>query len=165
MRAAAELAFSIPISGDVPSTLSLPDRGRAAIIYAFIPALRGRRCRADRPMRSSINLRPCATTCVRCSSGSKHSPESPRPCRRHRLHSGERFRSRTGAVAISAASAEQRQALAFVNVTIKDDGYFAGPTCHPSPKGYAAIAADVAGIAQPLLSRASPQDHDAVGGK
>lgn len=58
----------------------------------------------------------------------------------------------TGAVAISAASAEQRQALAFVNVTIKDwDGFFAGPTCHPSPKGYAAIAADVATAVRPLL--------------
>jgi hypothetical protein len=60
----------------------------------------------------------------------------------------------TGAVAISAASAAQRQALSFVDVTIKDwDEFFAGPNCHPSAKGYAAIAADVANAVQPLLDR------------
>lgn len=60
----------------------------------------------------------------------------------------------TGAVAISAASAAQRQALTFVDVAIKDwSGFFAGPGCHPSAKGYAAIAANVATAVRPLLDR------------
>lgn len=59
---------------------------------------------------------------------------------------------RTGAVAISAASAAQRQALTFVDVTIEDWGeFFASPRCHPSAKGYAAIAANVANAVRPLL--------------
>jgi hypothetical protein len=60
----------------------------------------------------------------------------------------------TGAVAISAASAAQRRTLIFVDVTIKDwDEFFAGPACHPSAKGYAAIAANVADAVRPLLDR------------
>lgn len=74
------------------------------------------------------------------------------------------YDQRTGAIAISAASPAQRQALAFVDVTMKD-AYYPGPICHPSAKGYAAIAADVAGAVRPLLSRASLQGHGAVGGK
>jgi hypothetical protein len=51
-------------------------------------------------------------------------------------------------VAISAASAPQRQALSFVDATIKDwSEFFAGLGCHPSAKGYAAIAANAV---QPL---------------
>lgn len=60
----------------------------------------------------------------------------------------------TGAVAISAASAAQRQALTFIDVTIKDWGeFFAGPGCHPSAKGYEVIAASVAIAVRPLLDR------------
>ena len=68
----------------------------------------------------------------------------------------------TGAVAISAASAAQRQALTFVDVTIKDWGeFFVGPGCHPSARGYAAIAANVATAVRPLLDRRR-DDHPAV---
>jgi hypothetical protein len=63
----------------------------------------------------------------------------------------------SGALAISAASAAQRQALTFVDVAIKDwSEYLAGPGCHPSAKGYAAIAANVANAVQPLLDRRGP---------
>jgi GDSL-like Lipase/Acylhydrolase family len=65
----------------------------------------------------------------------------------------------TGAVALSAASAAQHQALTFVDVTIKDwSEFFAGPGCHPSAKGYAAIAADVANAVRPLLDRRTRAD-------
>jgi hypothetical protein len=60
----------------------------------------------------------------------------------------------TGAVAISAASPAQRRALTFVDVVIKDwSQFFAGPGCHPSAKGYAAIAMSVANGVRPLLDR------------
>jgi hypothetical protein len=58
----------------------------------------------------------------------------------------------TAAVAISAASAAQRQVLTFVDVTVKDwSEFYLGPGCHPSAKGYAAIAANVANAVRPLL--------------
>ena len=63
----------------------------------------------------------------------------------------------TGAVAISAASAAQRKTLSFVDVTIKGwDEFFPDPNCHPSAKGYAAIAAEVANAVRPLLDRRVP---------
>jgi len=62
----------------------------------------------------------------------------------------------TGAIATSAASPAQRQALAFVTVTMKSE-YYPRPNCHPSARGYAAIATDVAGVVRPLLSRAGLQ--------
>jgi hypothetical protein len=60
----------------------------------------------------------------------------------------------TGAIAISAASDAQRHALTFVSVRIRDwVDVYAAPDCHPSAKGYAAIAAGVADSVRPLLGR------------
>jgi hypothetical protein len=61
----------------------------------------------------------------------------------------------TGAIAISAASPAQREALAFVTVTMKSE-YYPRPACHPSARGYAAIAHDVADVVRPLLDRTGP---------
>jgi hypothetical protein len=61
------------------------------------------------------------------------------------------------AAAISAVSAGQRQALVFVNVTVKYwDGFSAGPACHPWAEGYAAIASNVA-KRRSAFARSHPQ--------
>jgi hypothetical protein len=58
----------------------------------------------------------------------------------------------SGARAITAATEAQRQAITFINVGAGFDwGRYRGPTCHPNADGYRMIAADVAGVVQPML--------------
>jgi hypothetical protein len=59
----------------------------------------------------------------------------------------------SGLVAIAAASAEQRAAITFVNVTLsRPERYYAVPGCHPQQEGYRMIAESVAAALRPLLA-------------
>jgi hypothetical protein len=59
----------------------------------------------------------------------------------------------SGLVAIAAASAEQRKAIAFVNVVLsRPERYYTVPGCHPQAEGYQMIAESVAAALRPLLA-------------
>jgi hypothetical protein len=67
----------------------------------------------------------------------------------------------SGLVAIAAASAEQREAITFVNVTLsKPDRYYTIRGCHPQAEGYRMIAESVAQALRPLLAGAQARSTD-----
>jgi hypothetical protein len=62
----------------------------------------------------------------------------------------------SGLIGIAAATDEQRRRITFVNIGDDFDWsrFFRG--CHPTPDGYAMIAADVARVVRPLLAAGPP---------
>jgi hypothetical protein len=63
----------------------------------------------------------------------------------------------SGLVAISAATADQHKAVAFLNVEVSDWTQYdsrarARPGCHPTPAGYRMIANSVAAVVRPMLT-------------
>ena len=156
MRAAAETAFDtdfwrrarqrFPYSGAVAEMISLPS--------FWIPLLTQFGKYLDRPHYEVLHRLPSVRTNLRAIYDRFANWTSARGLRGVVAFIPVGSADQTsGLVAISAATAEQQEAVKFMNVQISDwSQYNTTPGCHPTPAGYRMIADSVATVVRPMLT-------------